>query len=321
MRKATLMASIMLTLASFHAAGTAEAGGAIHHRKDAGEEKERLPIRVAPGDWGNARADEIELLLNSVGDEMLKHFPGRNLPPIVVASSRHGPLVMYQKGPSNEYQVLLAAKDDHWAEYVYEFSHELLHILAGYDLRAPTRLARNQWFEEMLCETASLYMLKHYASLWNELSPRPEWQGYAPEIQRFTNRALSEKHRRLPANLTFDDWFRENGRDLVAKPYMREKNELVAMMFLPLLQQTTDWRAIEYLNRDNREGAPAFYDYLSRWYRETPAPQRWLVSSTFRLFHFGLPSEQAGPMASGTHAAVQSQVLGQDQGPAGKPGR
>jgi len=322
MKRATVVTSIVLTLASLHGSGVAEAKSGSQQRKVLAREEEHLPIRVAPGDWGNANPGEIEALLNSVGKEMLKHFPGRRAPPIIVSPSRQGPLVMYQKGPSNEYQVLLAAKDDHWAEYVYEFSHEFLHILAGYDLRAAKSTARNQWFEEMLCETASLYMLKRYASLWDKLAPRPEWQGYTPEMQRFTNRALSEKHRRLPVNTSFNDWFRENGPGLVTKPYMREKNELVAMMFLPLLEQTQDWRAIEYLNLDNREGDPTFQDYLARWYRKTPPSQRRLVSSTFNLFQFSPPAEHAGPRASHPqHAQAEAEGVVSEEGPAGRPAR
>ncbi|WP_194722148.1 hypothetical protein [Noviherbaspirillum malthae] len=322
MRRATLMTSIVLTLVGFHGTGAAEAkSGSLQARDVARERKASLLIRVAPGDWGNANPAEIEALLNSVGNEMLKHFPGSQVPPIIVSPSRNGPLVMYQKGPSNEYQVLLAAKDTHWAEYVYEFSHELLHILAGYDLRAPTRTARHQWFEEMLCETASLYMLKRYALSWDVLAPRTEWKGYTAELQRFTNRAFSEKHRRLPVNVTFEDWYQENGQSLATKPYLREKNELVAMMFLPLLEQIQDWRAIGYLNLDNREGDPTLQDYLARWYRKTPVAQRQLVKNTFGVFHFNLPAEDAGPAAAGMQAAVQAEVSMPDEGAAGKRGR
>lgn len=322
MRRATLLTSIALTLAGFHGSGVADANSGGQQQKSlAREEKERLLIRVAPGDWGNVNPAEIEALLNSVGNEMLRHFPGRRVAPIVVAPSSNGPLVMYQKGPSNEYQILLAAKDGHWAEYVYEFSHEFLHILAGYDLRAPTSTARNQWFEEMLCETASLYMLKRYALSWDVLVPRPEWKGYTPELQRFTKRAMSEKHRHLPVNMTFEDWFRKNGPDLVSKPYLREKNELVAMMFLPLFEEMPDWSAIEYLNVGNRAGESTFYDYLARWYRNTPPAQRRLVKRAFGVFHFDLPPGNTGPVAADMHAATRAEASVDDAGPAGRPGR
>lgn len=322
MRRATLLTSIAITLAGFHGSGVADAKNGSQQQKNvAREEKERLLIRVAPGDWGNANPAEIEALLNSVGNQMLIHFPGKRISPIVVAPSANGPLVMYQKGPSNEYQVLLAAKDRRWAEYVYEFSHELLHILAGYDLRSPSRTARHQWFEEMLCETASLYMLKRYALMWNVLAPRPEWTDYTPEMQRFANRALSEKHRHLPRNITFDEWFQKNGPGLATKPYLREKNDLVAMMFLPLLERTPDWRAIEYLNVGNYAGELTLHDHLARWYRNTPMSQRPLVTSTFGVFRYNLPADHAVPRTDDVHTiTLRDSFLG-DAGPAGRRGR
>lgn len=306
MKKSNLLTSIILVLASFHEPAEAASKTSAEQRKNVVQDtRQRLTVRVAPGDWGNANPAEIEVLLNSVGRELLKQFPGRRTVPIVVGPTRGGPVVMYQKGPSNEYRILLSAKDDHWAEYVYEFSHELMHILAGYELRPQTSTARHVWFEEMICEAASLYMLKRYAMSWHTLAPRPEWRGYAPELQRFTNRALTEKHRRLPTNVSFDEWFRDNGPALSNKPYLRQKNELVAMMFLPLLEKMPDWRAIEYLNAGNREPAPSFYEYLARWYQKTPPPQRQLVTNTFGLFNFDPPSEGAAFKGTGTETTSQ----------------
>lgn len=305
-KRATAVTSIVLTLAGMTASGAAlPKTGALTHKSLVREQDERQLVRVAPGDWGTASPAEIEMLLNSVTNEMLKRFPGRRPSPMVVSPSRNGPLVMYQKGPGNEYQILLAARDDHWAEYVYEFSHELLHVLAGYDLRAQAHKARNLWFEEMLCEAAALHMLKRYALSWDVLAPRPEWRAYSTELRRFTNRAMTEKHRRLPANVTFEEWFRKNGPDLVLKPYMREKNELVAVMFLPLLDAARDWRSVQYLNLGNREGDPTFYDYLVRWHRQTPPQQRELVQSTFALFHFEPPSDKLAPVAGDRYSTLR----------------
>jgi len=173
----------------------------------------------------------------------------------------------------------------------------------------------------MLCETASLYMLKRYALMWDVLAPRPEWKGYTTEMQRFANRALSEKHRHLPRNITFDEWFQKNGPSLATKPYLREKNDLVAMMFLPLLEDMPDWRAIEYLNIENHPGESTLYDYLERWYRQTPTSQRPLVKSAFGVFRYNLPADNAAPRTADIHAITQRDSYPDDAGPAGRRGR
>jgi hypothetical protein len=204
MKKVAALTTIVLSLTGMHGARAAEhKENTQHKRTSAGSENKRTGVRVASGDWGNAAPDEIEILLNAVAGEMLKHFPGHQLDPIVVSPSRSGPVVLYQKGAQHEYQILLAAKGDRWAEYVYEFSHELFHVLANYEYHAPPRQARHQWFEEMLCETVSLYMLKRFSLTWEQSPPKDEWRYYATDLRRFTQRALTEPHRQLPGNVSF----------------------------------------------------------------------------------------------------------------------
>lgn len=293
MRKVAVLTSIVLSLSGMHGARAAEVkDSALYKRSSAKSQSKRaVHIRVLDGDWGNARPDEIEVLLNAVAEELLAHFPGRELNPIVVSPSRSGPVVLYQKGPGNEYQVLLAARGNQWAEYVYEFSHELFHILANYEHHAPPRQARHQWFEEMLGESVSLYTLKRFSRMWEHSPPRDEWRGYAPDMRRFTHRALSEPHRTLPKNISFQTWFRENGPVLVKKPYLREKNELVATFFLPLLEQDPDWRALAYLNLEAPQGESSFYEHLASWYHATPEQHRHFVRHAMRVFHFDEPVE------------------------------
>jgi hypothetical protein len=293
MRKVAVLTSVVLSLANLQAVRATEHKSSATYPKGSAvqENKSGFSIRVVSGEWGNAQPDDIEVLLNAVAAEMIKHFPGQRLDPIVVSSSQYGPVVLYQKGPQGEYQVHLAAKGNHWAEYVYEFSHELFHILARYEYHAISQRARHQWFEEMLCETVSLYMLKHFSLTWEQSPPRSEWKDYAPDLYKFTQRALTEPHRRLPRNTSFQTWFQENGLALATKPYLREKNELVATFFLPLLEQNPDWRAVAYLNLNVPQGESSFYDHLAHWYRQTPTPHKQFVAQSMRLFHFKEPAE------------------------------
>jgi hypothetical protein len=248
---------------------------------------------------------------------LLTHFPGKTLDPIFVSPSQRGPVVLYQKGPRQEYQILLAAKDQRWAEYIYEFSHELFHVLAGYESHALPDSARHQWFEEMLCETVSLHMLKRFSLTWQDSPPLPEWRSYVPTMQAFTKRALSEPHRQLPPDLTFEQWFRKNGAMLASRPYLREKNELVATIFLPYLTSNPDWRAIAYLNADPSGRISSFYDFLTHWYRATPPRHQRFVSGTIQLFRFKLPdkTEQAADVRSAPLSATSEADF--NEGPAG----
>lgn len=303
MKYIVIVTSFFLSLFAMHGNLAAEPKFSPAHEKvsaNAGNQR-NFSIHVAPGDWGNAHPQEIEALLNAIAAEMLTHFPGRQLAPIEVSATRDGPVVLYQKGASNQYQVYLAAKDRNWGEYIYEFSHELFHILANYEHHAPPAQAQHQWFEEMMCEAASLYNLKRLSLEWKASAPRTEWASYAPDLKKFTQRALNEPHRRLPANTSLAQWFRNHENTLLGNPYLRAKNEMVAMLFLPLLEQNADWSAVGFLNPSSHQSAMRFHDYLAGWYQKTPAANRGLVTHTMALFEFHVP---ATPV---THTTIAQQ--------------
>lgn len=301
MKRIVLCASIALSMLSSQGARAADFGVEQPKKTGAGrgaEASRRVVIRVEPGEWGGAKPEEIETLLYAVADTLLVHFPQRQLNPIVVSSTRQAPIVLYQKGPENEYQVHLAAKDRRWAEYIYEFSHEMFHILAHYENHAPPNVASNLWFEETLCEAVSLYTLRQLSSRWEQFPPRAEWVSYASTLREFTARVQNEPHRRLPVNTSLEQWFRENGPLLLENPYLRGKNELVANLFLPILEHSQDWQAVGFLNPEARQGQTEFYQYLASWHGRTPPEHQQFTRLALRLFHFDAPETAGSPVAS-----------------------
>lgn len=296
MKRAAIFTSVFLALMNMQSAKATDTRLQQHKKEISHQEN---LIRVVDGSWGDAAPWQIEMLLNAIADEMLQHFPGRQLHPIVVSHSPRGPAVLFQKGPGNEYQVLLSSRDQNWAEYVYEFSHELVHILANYEHHAKPAHMRHQWFEEMLCETVSLYMLKHFALTWNAAPPLPETSGYAPALQAFTRRALSDRHRKLPAGVSFEQWFSKTAPRLISSPYQRKENELIASLFLPLVEQSSDWRAVGYLHVGDLPKDASFREFLVHWYRSTPRHLRGFVEESIQVFRFDKPLDNEPSYAAG----------------------
>ncbi|GAG03367.1 unnamed protein product, partial [marine sediment metagenome] len=137
----------------------------------------KLVIRVQPGGWGDAGVQNIQKLLLSAGNELWKHFPGRRLRPIIIRHSDSGPIVLFRQGPAGEYIVKLDAEGRHWAQFTYQFSHELCHVLTNYEKKASPK---NRWFEESLCEMASMFVLRRMAVTWQTSPPYPNWKSFAP---------------------------------------------------------------------------------------------------------------------------------------------
>lgn len=282
-----------------------------------------VDIRISPEAWGSAPVAEIETALYAVADELVSLMPVKlAATPIAVSHTDGNPVALYERGPAGEYRVRLHASGDSWSLYVYEFAHELCHVLSNHDQHAGTPVRRhNQWFEETLCETASLYALAAVARSW-ELEPGASvWKARAPRLRRFFDRLLAEEARRLPAGTSLAAWLADQEPQLRANPYLREKNDLVAKRLLPLFEEEPRrWRALAYLNLHEADPTATLEDYLSHWNEKAPAEYRgfiWRVSAlmtqpagtqtTPTLMAEGAPPAphaSAGPLRRGTGPAT-----------------
>jgi ABC-type nitrate/sulfonate/bicarbonate transport system substrate-binding protein len=161
----------------------------------------RLDIRVDEQGWGSGDARRIATVLEAVAGELLSKFPGRPLAPIRVSRSMQSPVALYERGPGGETRIELTASGADAGPYVYEFAHEFCHVLSNYERHPHHAVTRNhQWFEEALCEVASLYTLKTLALAWQTAAPSAELAAAAPQLRLIADRFEQESHRKLPAS-------------------------------------------------------------------------------------------------------------------------
>ena len=248
-----------------------------------------VSIHVLPGDWGSADREDVERLLRAVARELWVYFPERKLNSILVVPSERHPLAEYAKGPEGEYVVYLSAKGRQWSQHAYQFAHEFTHILSNYERNGERLVRRNQWFDESLCEAASLFTLRRLGATWlkGEIIPYPHWQPYGTALQAYVRDLLAQPHRAWPAKSHFADWYRVNAEALGRNPYQRERDELVAGMLLPLFEEYPEtWGTISYLNLEESDATGSFEQYLANWRRNTPEQERPLVERIIELFGF-----------------------------------
>jgi hypothetical protein len=263
-----------------------------------------ITIDVAPGNWGKADPQTIQLVLQSVAAEFqsLVAAPREGLK-IRVVPRGVSPRVLYERGAEGEYVILLTARDDRWSQYAYQFSHELCHVLSNFDHKERNGeevATGNQWFEESLCETAALFTLKRLAVAWTQQPPTRNWIGYGPVFASYAERLLAETHRHLPPTQSLGEWYAENQASLRESPYLREKNEVVATHLLALFEQDPGmWHAISYLNADRSSAAKGFANYLADWQAACPPGDKEFVQQTAALFGLGPTLAAIGsPLAS-----------------------
>lgn len=279
MRLPLIIASIACSLAH------ADSPRDIPTKPGASARKAGLDIRVEPGGWGEANPRQIETVLHAVADELMSRLPDKLTVPIVVSHTDRAPVALYERGPGGEYRVRLHARGEKWHLYVYEFAHELCHILSNYEHNVgPHTVKHNQWFEETLCETASLFTLNSLAASWERSPPEARWAGEAHKLRRFFDHLIAEGHRQLPAHAPLADWLRENEAELRQNPYLREKNEVLANLLLPLFSSDPqNWAALGYLNLNPGDARNTLDRYLRHWYDNAPPEHKQFVASVLAL--------------------------------------
>ncbi|MDP6544815.1 MAG: hypothetical protein QGH60_12545 [Phycisphaerae bacterium] len=245
----------------------------------------KLTVRVMGNDWGDANAGEIRGVLESAAGELWRNFPERRLHPIIVQRSRRHPLTLYRRGPKGEYLIKVTPKGRFWCQFAYQFAHEFCHILANYSHKTPPG---NKWFEESLCEMASIYVMRRMAVTWKTSPPPPQSKSYARAIQEYVD-DLQKAEDKLPKGKTLAVWYKENSAVLRKAPCMRAKNRIVANSLLSLFEANPgDWAAIGYLN-SGKAASDSFQDHLANWYLQTPVKHRKIVASIIKMFELKVP--------------------------------
>jgi len=239
-----------------------------------------MQIKVAETDWGEARIEDIQLLLEDVASQLLRHFESAPSGSILVSSQagQEFPQVLYRENSTQVYTVLLSVNNRLWSRFSYQFAHELCHIISGYER---LRLRPNQWFHEALCELASLFVLRQMSVTWQSFPPYSNWVGYAESLGSYAEEILVQPENSLPVGISLQEWFAENEPYLRNDPYRRNLNSLVAAALLPIVEaQPHMWRSIQFMPDTDA----SFGDFLSQWFSRCPGPYKTFIAEIGDMF-------------------------------------
>lgn len=272
MRLPFVVASIALSM-MVSLAARGDTSSSAHGKRRAG-----VSIQVDNKGWGAVDPRQIEVVLHSVADLLLGDQSDRPIK-VRVSHTDTNPVALYERGPDGEYQVRLHADRTRWHLYVYEFAHEFCHILSNYDRAGGEVSRQNQWFEETICETASLYALGSLATAWSLAPPEPELAAHAKDLRRFFRLLITEGHRKLPEDTELREWLREHEAHLSADPYRRDQNDLVAKTVLPLFfADPRGWDAIGYLNLHPDDPSASLDEFMRHWHANAPERDRPFIA-------------------------------------------
>lgn len=232
-----------------------------------------MNTQINSSDWGSARVADVQKVLESVVDVMDSYFESSIDSDIIVKyHETEGPMVLYDNG---EYQVLLSSNNTYWAQYSYQFSHEYCHIRTNYIYDNP----KTKWFEETICELASLFTLRRMSEVWKTSPPYENWSDYSSALYDYSKNWTEEEGKTLPKNIEFLDWFRANLSSLENDRYIRKDNAIIAIKLLPIFEANTKlWLAITYLNTWTIMAPYDIYQLFDNWLSCVPNELKSVVN-------------------------------------------
>lgn len=243
-----------------------------------------LSISLISNEWGEASPADVTAVLKSSAAPLWNSAGQPRLHAVTVKNGRAGPLVEYQRGDKNEYVVRLDVHGRYWAKLSYQFSHEIGHILCNYR-NVPNR---QMWFEEALCECASLYTLRAMGKSWKTSPPYSNWTPYADSLTEYASNRISESTE--SADISLAAWYDEHRNTLDSTATDRQLNLVVAIRLLEIFENTPDsWIAVRSLNRGDPAENETLARYLTAWHARTEEPHKQVVRQIADLFEIELP--------------------------------
>ncbi|MGC4006015.1 MAG: hypothetical protein QM811_24000 [Pirellulales bacterium] len=240
-----------------------------------------LRIEILDDDWGTASKADIRAVCASAGNELMTNVPERALPTLVVGNDAGGvPITLFKRGANGEIRIRLTPRDAYWSQYAYQFAHELCHVLCDY------RDVPNdqKWFEESLCEAASIFVIRRMGESWKTAPPYPNWKSYAASLTKY-----ADDHAAKTGKLdepSFAAWYRAHEPALRKTGTDRPLNQIVAVhALLPLLEaEPKHWRALGWLNQWDAATRPTFAEYLRDWHARVPDEHKSFVAAVAAKF-------------------------------------
>lgn len=151
-------------------------------------------------------------------------------------------------------EIYIPAIDVYWAQIIFQYSHELCHLLIAEPI--PEQF---KWFEESLCDLASIYFLHETAKKWPSFFPNHLY--YQEKILEYISGLSSGESFSLKK--LFDDQS-EYSIYLKANRYDRNKNRHIALSLFPIFKNAPQiWKSVPLLCTGAEE--ETFKGFLQRW--------------------------------------------------------
>ena len=235
-------------------------------------------FKLYPIGWGQAQPQDICKLLDNATTAFYKNLDINLLSEkkVNVLNSKFripqkdNPEIIF--GENNI--IYLNVSDRLWSKYSYQFAHELCHHVI--DNKFPPDNDKFGWFEESLCELASIYCLDEMSTMWKTNAPYPNWKDYSDSLRQYVQSILDKPENAISTD--FISWLSENLGSLSEDRYKRDENRIVAIRLLPLFKANPRlWSAIQYLKSIPVTAEMTFEKFIDCWIQLCPENLKGLL--------------------------------------------
>ena len=89
-------------------------------------------IALKNNNWGDASEKEVIAVLQTTADQFVPLVTKLSGLKVLVSTTNGSPIVLHQRTKDEELQIKLGTKNRNWCQYVFQFAHELGHIICGF---------------------------------------------------------------------------------------------------------------------------------------------------------------------------------------------
>lgn len=224
-----------------------------------------LRLFIAKEGW-EAPVEEISNICTQTALTICNAVPSMHqlAPTVFVMKSVDGPITLSQRGPDNEYLILLNSGAKKWSQISYQFSHEFGHVLCG----SISPKDAQQWFEESFCEALSIWSMQQMSADWKK-SQNPDFRNYAQPLYDYAETVKIKS--KPPAD--YRTWFSKNRNILTQNAINRDKNRVYSIYLVKKISADIKYvEAFRYLRNESRKGKTDTMEWVLQNWRDSCPP-------------------------------------------------
>ncbi len=220
--------------------------------------------------WGDAQTSNIKRLCENVllhFNEQLRdeHKLTKNLNIFYRGTV---PIITYTSRKPNDYDIGLAVTGRRWADFSYQFGHEVCHGIQRFEHID----GYNDWFQEAMCELASLWVIGRMGETWAYRAPYPNWVDWRHNLTRVATALMDQPAVQYAG--TGEDWIRKWEDKVRDGQFTYETVSQLSYKFLPIFEENPKaWNAVAQLPTSNAKMS----EYMKTWYSNVDTEDKRFV--------------------------------------------